>query len=227
MLTGRQCQHSASHLLLRCHSTRPYLQRAQAHTSRNARLPKQKLQQPKRSCCLEAVSTEALNRALTEGADWEEPAEGFSSIPEALTDIAAGKFVVVLDDEGRENEGDLIIAAEHMTTEAMAFMVEHTSGVICVPLEGRYSLNLLQARLVYLCYLYRAMPCAIFTEQCHVLYAALQHLLTSISCNKQHNLQHNKNHSKQCLHPCKKLHSTHHADPCFASAGTLTGCKYL
>lgn len=90
----------------------------------------------RQSCRLHAVSTEALNRALSGGSDWEEPAEGFNSIPEALADIAEGKFVVVLDDEGRENEGDLIIAAEHMTTEAMAFMVEHTSGVICVPLEG-------------------------------------------------------------------------------------------
>lgn len=84
-----------------------------------------------------AASPEALNRALCDGSDWEEPAEGFNSIPEALADLAQGKFVVVLDDESRENEGDLIMAAETMTTEAMAFMVEYTSGVICVPLEGR------------------------------------------------------------------------------------------
>lgn len=175
MLTGRQCQHSASHLLAHWHSTRPYLQRAQAHTSRNARLPKQKPQHPERGCCLEAVSTEALNRALTEGADWEEPAEGFSSIPEALTDIAAGKFVVVLDDEGRENEGDLIIAAEHMTTEAMAFMVEHTSGVICVPLEGRYSLSLCDQTLTTF---------AICTAQRNVLHTAVHSVLTRVSCKQ-------------------------------------------
>lgn len=84
-----------------------------------------------------AVSEEALNRALCDGSDWEQPAEGFNSIPEALADLAEGKFVVVLDDERRENEGDLVMAAEKMTTEAMAFMVEYTSGVICVPLEGR------------------------------------------------------------------------------------------
>lgn len=84
-----------------------------------------------------AASPEALNRALCDGSAWEEPAEGFNSIPEALKDLAQGKFVVVLDDESRENEGDLIMAAETMTTEAMAFMVEYTSGVICVPLEGR------------------------------------------------------------------------------------------
>ena len=94
-------------------------------------------QQLPRSARANAASPEALNRALCDGSDWEEPAEGFNSIPEALTDLAQGKFVVVLDDESRENEGDLIMAAETMTTEAMAFMVEYTSGVICVPLEGR------------------------------------------------------------------------------------------
>ncbi|MEW5319439.1 MAG: hypothetical protein WDW38_010591 [Sanguina aurantia] len=64
----------------------------------------------------------------------EQPLPEFDSIASALLDIAAGKFVVVLDDEGRENEGDLIIAAELVTTESMAFMVEYTSGVICVTL---------------------------------------------------------------------------------------------
>ncbi len=90
---------------------------------------------------LRAVSPDALNRALCDGSDWEAPAEGFNSIPEALADLAEGKFVVVLDDESRENEGDLIMAAETMTTEAMAFMVEYTSGVICVPLEGRWGFD--------------------------------------------------------------------------------------
>ena len=47
-----------------------------------------------------------------------------------------GEFVVVVDDEDRENEGDLIIAAERMTPEKMAFMIRHTSGVICLPMEG-------------------------------------------------------------------------------------------
>ncbi|GMH34501.1 hypothetical protein BSKO_02335 [Bryopsis sp. KO-2023] len=60
----------------------------------------------------------------------------FHTIPEALEDIAAGKFVVVLDDEDRENEGDLIIAGDKITTESMAFMVEYTSGVICIAMEG-------------------------------------------------------------------------------------------
>lgn len=54
-----------------------------------------------------------------------------NSIREAIDAIADGKFVVVVDDEDRENEGDLIIAAESVSNEDMAFMVKHTSGVVC------------------------------------------------------------------------------------------------
>ena len=50
--------------------------------------------------------------------------------------MAAGRFVVVMDDERRENEGDLIGAAQLMTPASMAFLVRHTSGVVCVALEG-------------------------------------------------------------------------------------------
>ncbi|CAG8444137.1 14350_t:CDS:2 [Ambispora leptoticha] len=57
----------------------------------------------------------------------------FDSIESALKDFVEGKFVVVVDNEDRENEGDLVIAAEKMTTEKMAFMVRYTSGLICVP----------------------------------------------------------------------------------------------
>lgn len=57
-----------------------------------------------------------------------------STIPEALDDLRAGKFVIVVDDEDRENEGDLVLAAEHMTTEKMAFMIRHTGGVVCLAL---------------------------------------------------------------------------------------------
>ncbi|CAB4476129.1 3,4-dihydroxy-2-butanone 4-phosphate synthase [Rhizophagus irregularis] len=57
----------------------------------------------------------------------------FDSIPDALADFAQGKFVLVVDNEERENEGDLVIAAEKITTEKMAFMVRYTSGLICVP----------------------------------------------------------------------------------------------
>jgi len=59
-----------------------------------------------------------------------------ATIEEALAAIAAGEFVLVLDDEDRENEGDLILAAELATKERIAFMVRHTSGLICVPVMG-------------------------------------------------------------------------------------------
>ena len=58
------------------------------------------------------------------------------SVERAIADIAAGKAVVVVDDEDRENEGDLIFAAEKATPELVAFMVRYTSGYLCVPLEG-------------------------------------------------------------------------------------------
>jgi 3,4-dihydroxy 2-butanone 4-phosphate synthase / GTP cyclohydrolase II len=66
------------------------------------------------------------------------PAEpiGLASIDDAVADIRAGRMVIVVDDEARENEGDLILAASKVTTEAIAFMVRHCSGIICVPLEA-------------------------------------------------------------------------------------------
>ena len=58
-----------------------------------------------------------------------------STIEEALEQLRKGGMIVVVDDEDRENEGDLIMAAEDVTAESMAFFLEHTSGVFCVPLE--------------------------------------------------------------------------------------------
>src|SRR5437763_7723053 len=58
----------------------------------------------------------------------------FDPIERAIADVAAGKPVVVVDDADRENEGDLIFAAEMATPELVAFMVRYTSGYICVPL---------------------------------------------------------------------------------------------
>lgn len=58
------------------------------------------------------------------------------SLDEALEDLASGKFVIVVDDEGRENEGDLFIFAEKVTPQAVAFMVTHARGLVCVPMEG-------------------------------------------------------------------------------------------
>jgi 3,4-dihydroxy 2-butanone 4-phosphate synthase / GTP cyclohydrolase II len=59
---------------------------------------------------------------------------GFEAIERALVDLKAGKAVVVIDDEDRENEGDLIFAAEMATPELVSFMVRYTSGYICVAL---------------------------------------------------------------------------------------------
>ncbi len=67
-------------------------------------------------------------------AELHEPSPGLDTIERAIADIAAGKAVVVVDDEDRENEGDLIFAAELVTPELVAFMVRYTSGYICVPL---------------------------------------------------------------------------------------------
>src|SRR3954462_9547268 len=60
----------------------------------------------------------------------------FTHIENAIAAIARGEIVIVVDDEDRENEGDLIMAAEKITPEAMGFFVRHTSGVICMPMLG-------------------------------------------------------------------------------------------
>src|ERR1700739_2003027 len=59
----------------------------------------------------------------------------FNSVAEILAELRAGRMVVIMDDEDRENEGDLIMAAERATPESVAFMIRHTSGIICVPME--------------------------------------------------------------------------------------------
>src|SRR5271157_996770 len=56
----------------------------------------------------------------------------FDSVEAAVADIAAGRMVIVTDDERRENEGDLIIAASKATAEAVGVMIRHGSGIVCV-----------------------------------------------------------------------------------------------
>ena len=56
------------------------------------------------------------------------------SIEEAIADFREGKFVIVVDDEDRENEGDFIIAAEKITPEKVNFMLKHARGVLCAPI---------------------------------------------------------------------------------------------
>ena len=60
-----------------------------------------------------------------------------ASISEAIEDIRAGKFIVLVDDESRENEGDLAMAAEKVTPEAINFMAKHGRGLICLPITGQ------------------------------------------------------------------------------------------
>ena len=70
----------------------------------------------------------------TRSADDSAGTAGTASVDEILAELRAGRMVVILDDEDRENEGDLIMAAQYATAEAVAFMIRHTSGIICVPM---------------------------------------------------------------------------------------------
>ena len=61
----------------------------------------------------------------------------FARISEAIEELRAGKFVIVVDDEGRENEGDFIVAAEKVNPEIINFMIKHGRGVLCAPLTAQ------------------------------------------------------------------------------------------
>jgi 3,4-dihydroxy 2-butanone 4-phosphate synthase/GTP cyclohydrolase II len=60
-----------------------------------------------------------------------------ASISDAIEDIRAGKFIIIVDDKSRENEGDLAMAAEKITPEAINFMAKHGRGLICLPITGQ------------------------------------------------------------------------------------------
>src|SRR3989454_10192244 len=62
---------------------------------------------------------------------------GLATVPEAISDFAAGRFVIVVDDEDRENEGDLVVAAEVVTPEHISFMTRHGSGLVCLPVIAK------------------------------------------------------------------------------------------
>ncbi|MEI8062454.1 MAG: bifunctional 3,4-dihydroxy-2-butanone-4-phosphate synthase/GTP cyclohydrolase II [Verrucomicrobiota bacterium] len=66
----------------------------------------------------------------------ENPQSIFDSVETCLAELRQGRMVIVTDDEDRENEGDLIMAAEKATPAALGFMIRHSSGVICVPMTG-------------------------------------------------------------------------------------------
>src|SRR6516165_9477721 len=68
---------------------------------------------------------------MTDNRTFEPP---FTDVPGAIADIQAGRMVVVVDDEDRENEGDLTLAAEHVTPESINFMARYGRGLICLTL---------------------------------------------------------------------------------------------
>ncbi|KAH7028049.1 3,4-dihydroxy-2-butanone 4-phosphate synthase [Microdochium trichocladiopsis] len=72
----------------------------------------------------------------------------FDSIPDTVAAFKNGEFIVVLDDADRENEGDLIIAADSVTTEQMAFMIRHSSGLICAPITPQLTEHLALPQMV-------------------------------------------------------------------------------
>ena len=61
---------------------------------------------------------------------------GLATIPEAIEDIKAGRFIIIVDDEDRENEGDLALAAEKVSVETINFLSMHARGLICLPMTG-------------------------------------------------------------------------------------------
>jgi len=71
-----------------------------------------------------------------------------SSVRDAIDAFARGEIVVVTDDDDRENEGDLIIAATHATPEKMAFIIRHTCGIVCAPVTGEIARRLHLAPMV-------------------------------------------------------------------------------
>lgn len=72
----------------------------------------------------------------------------FNTVEEAIAALKKGDFVIVLDAQSRENEGDLILAAEFANPEKIAFMLEHTSGILCVPLTKKRLQQLALPRMV-------------------------------------------------------------------------------
>ena len=61
----------------------------------------------------------------------------FATIEEAITEIQDGRMIIIVDDEDRENEGDLMIAAEKVTPDAINFMATYGRGLICLPMTGQ------------------------------------------------------------------------------------------
>src|SRR5881227_3182261 len=84
-------------------------------------------------------SQQWINRVMTDSQ---------SSVRDAIEAFARGEIVVVTDDDDRENEGDLILAAVHATPEKMAFIIRHTCGIVCAPLTAETARRLHLAPMV-------------------------------------------------------------------------------
>jgi 3,4-dihydroxy 2-butanone 4-phosphate synthase/GTP cyclohydrolase II len=85
---------------------------------------------------------------MTNGAHPDSASDAFDSIESVIADIRAGRLVIVVDDEDRENEGDLIMAAEKVTPETVNFMAKHGRGLICVPITTERAEQLGLQRMV-------------------------------------------------------------------------------
>ena len=75
-----------------------------------------------------------MSNIISLGASLESARNKLDSVEDIVAGIKAGEIVILMDDEDRENEGDLIMAADKVTPEAIAFFVRHTSGIICMPM---------------------------------------------------------------------------------------------
>jgi len=71
----------------------------------------------------------------------EDQKNNFSSIEDAMEDIRQGKMIIIVDDEDRENEGDLMIASEKVTPESINFMAKYGRGLICLALTEEGPVN--------------------------------------------------------------------------------------
>jgi 3,4-dihydroxy-2-butanone 4-phosphate synthase len=74
--------------------------------------------------------------------DYEDSFRPLSEITDAIQAIARGEMIIVVDDEDRENEGDLIVAAEHATPDVINFMITHGRGLVCMAIEGQRAADL-------------------------------------------------------------------------------------
>ena len=81
------------------------------------------------------AESETMNDTTSASTDEGQASDALNTVEEAIRAIAAGEMVIVVDDCDRENEGDLIMAAARATPEQIAFMVRHTSGILCTPVQ--------------------------------------------------------------------------------------------